>query len=389
MDRDRCPALVVVLAGGCFSPTPASDGVVSSTIETGASSSEDEATFDPETDDSATGATADPDADESDDGSDDDGSSSDDGSAPPCCHAGCSEDSCEAGPCDDLLVGTPTRGLEALGVAAVGGYTVWSTGYGKSLHVADMASGSSSEMVELLDNSFVTRIAADETHVYLLDYGGPTVKRASVPEGVVDLVTQVEGGQAAFGAIVVGDEHVYFAMQTTGGIWRARTDLSDQAAAELAAPATAPAGVALDDAQVYWTDVESGELRRMAFAEIGVAAEGTIVTSGGALGELAVDDTYVYYADAGTIKRASKSGTNEDIATLADDAQGVWSIRVDELHLYWSSEAGYIGRVPKAAAEPPQHIAVSESPRGLDIDCDAIYWVSNGEGAQSLRMLPK
>lgn len=304
---------------------------------------------------------------------------------PACCYAGC-EGTCDAA-CDPELLGGPAVDQEAIGVAVVGDFVVWSTGYGRSLELSSVANGSRGQLAMIRGNAFVTKIAADDTHVYFLDYGGPTVKRASVPEGVVDVVTFVEDGMADFGGIAVGAEHVYFAMRGSGNVWRAAKDLSDQGGAQLVASGASPSDVALDDTHVYWVDDTEQRISRLAFDQVGTGRAPAMVYQGTGLGTLTVDATHVYFGDGGTIRRAVKSGQDEGIETLATEQGASWDIAVDETHVYWTSTSNEtLARVGLSGGEV-ETLAQTPTPWGLDLGCQAAFWAENG--TQTLQMVRK
>jgi hypothetical protein len=302
---------------------------------------------------------------------------------PACCHAGC-EGTCDS-MCTPQLFGGPAVDQEAIGVAVVGDFVVWSTGYGRSLELTNWTDGSTEQLALVRSNSFVTKIAGDDTHVYFLDYGGPTVKRASVPDGVIDVVTQVDGGMADFGGIAVGTDHVYFVMRASGGIWRAAKDLSNQEGAEPVADSTLGIDVALDDTTVYWID--ESWIFRMAFDQVGMGEAPAMVYAGGAPNTLTVDATHVYFDDNQAIGRAVKDGTNQGIESLADGQATVWDIAVDETHVYWTSASnGELVRVSLAGGEA-ETLAQTNNPWGLDLGCHAAFWAENG--TQTLQMIFK
>jgi hypothetical protein len=335
--------------------------------------------------DGSTSAMAEP---SSDTGGDDESSTTAGPAA--CCHAGCEAETCARGPCESMVVGGPLSGVEAIGVAAIGDSVVWSTGWGLTLQLVDLASGTNEQLVEIADNSYVTKIAADDTHVYVLDHGTGVVKRASVPGGVVEVVTQVPGGVAEFAGLAVADEHVYFGMRASGGVWRAAKDLSDQAQAEPVAEAGNPHDVAVDDTHVYWADVMSQEIRRLALADIGAGMTGEVVVHASEVGALRVDGDYVVYGDAGSVMRALKSGTDRSVTTLATGQGWIWALEVDDVHAYWTSaDGGFLGRAAKDGSDEPQQRALAVEPWGLALGCDVVYWASRDDGMQSLNAMPK
>lgn len=302
---------------------------------------------------------------------------------PACCYAGC-EGTCDSGGCSAQQIGRPIADAEAIGVAVMGEWVVWSTGFGRSLELATIFGDSMGQLVAVPSNSFVTKIAGDDTHVYFLDYGTGTVKRASVPEGVIDIVTVVPGGMADFGGIAVGDEHVYFTMRNTGDVWRGAKDLSQQGAAELVAEAANPHDVAIDDTTVYWID--DPQILRIRFDDIGTG-EPEVVHEGGGLSTLTIDATHVYYAENGGIGRALKGANEQGVEQLAVDQGEIWDIAVDEAHVYWTASAfGALARVPLGGGEV-EVLDDTPTPWGLDLGCHAAFWAENG--TQTLQMVLK
>lgn len=297
---------------------------------------------------------------------------------PACCHAGC-EGTCDAGGCAHEQWGGPAVDQEAIGVAVVGDFVVWSTGFGKRLELSNVLDGSVGSLALVMDNSFVTKIAGDDTHVYFLDYGGPTVKRASVPNGVIDVVSEVPGGMADFGGIAVGTDHVYFAMRNSGGLWRAAKDLGDQDGAEPVAESASPYDVALDETTVYWVENEQQQILSLRFDVVGTGKAPKVVYEGMGLGTLTVDATHVYFGDGSAVVRAMKAGTNQGIEVLASDQGTLWDIAVDDTHVYWTSVSnGTLARVPLEGGPEPEILADTASPWGLDLGCHAAFWAENG-----------
>jgi hypothetical protein len=368
-----CPVpfgLLAVLVG-CLPSPPSLDDLSSTTV--GASDSTGEPPPDTTTElESSTGTSA---ADTTV-GPDDDGDSSTGPIEPPCCHAGC-DGTCAREPCLDVELGV-WPGEEAIGVAVVGDTIVWSTGTGRSLRMSGPRPGTDQNLVDVRANAYVTRIVADGEHVYFLDWGGPTVKRASVRDGAIDVVTEVAGGQAGFGAIVVGAEHVYFGMRTTNGIWRAAKDLSEPQAT-LVAEAMDPSDIALDDVYVYWSDAATQQVLRLDFSRtIGRGASGQVVYDGSSISTLAVDDEALFIGDGDSVVRVDKLGTNEGIVTLAVGQGWVWELTVDEVHAYWTSaDLGRIGRARKDGRGRPEMLAETSTPWGLDVSCDSVYWAAH------------
>lgn len=265
---------------------------------------------------------------------------------------------------------------------------MWSTGFGRSLMLADPEAGIDTELTGIPENSFVTRIAADDTHVYFVDWGGPTVQRVSVPDGEVDLVTTVAAGQAGFGGIAVDETHVYFSMRSTGGVWRAAKDLSNQKNAQMVAAADEPFGVAVDGESLFYIDNAEGAVFRLTLDSLGEEEPPQVVVNAGGLSAIAVDDDFLYYGSAGVLNRADKLGTNEGVVMLAGGLGNIWNVDVDETHAYVSlSSAHEVGRVPKDGSTPYEWLGDTEQPWGLALGCSDLFWAENV--TQTLRRRPK
>lgn len=352
-------------------PTPDPDtGTTGSSVDSTTTMS-----VDPDTSTSdSTGASE---GDSSDGGSSDGGSSS--GGPMLCCSADC-PDACQDDDCAAELIGAdPPQNSEAIGVAVVGDQVVWSTGFGRSLMLAEPAMGIDQELVAVPENSFVTRIASDDTDVYFLDWGGSTIRRVSVQNATVDLVSVVPGGEAGFGGIAVDDTHVYFSMRNSGGVWRAAKDLGDQDGAELVAESENPFGVAVDDAHVFFIDNEVGAVLRIALDEAGVDKGGEIVVTAAGLSAIAVDDDGLFYGANGQLSRADKLGTNQGVQNLGAELGNIWNVDLDETHAYYTgSSADTVGRVPKDGSGPVESLVTTNNPWGLALGCDEIYWAENG-----------
>ncbi|MEM7154387.1 MAG: hypothetical protein AAF799_16190 [Myxococcota bacterium] len=306
----------------------------------------------------------------SDDTGTDDSSS---GGIPMCCQAGC-DGACDERPCPAQQLGEPSmEGAEALGVAVIGDWVVWSTGWAGVLEVTDPATGVHQLGIGIPNNQYATHIDADDDHVYVLDWGGGSVKRTTVPEGVVETVTEVEGGQAGFGSIIVGSEYVYFTMRTSGGVWRAAKDLSMPEAELVAMTPGNPFDVDIDSTHVYWVETDPSAIFRMAFDDIGSTTSGDLVANGDYMTELYVDEDWLYFADGGSLFRSSKSG--DAVTTLANDSGSPWSLEGDDEHLYWTAvEDIVIRRVSKNGGPMEDLTEPGDNITGLDLGCTDVYW---------------
>ncbi len=312
-------------------------------------------------------------------------SSSSSGDVPVCCNGDC-PNAC-GGNCQASALDGPIVDAEVAGVAVIGDSVVWSTGIAATLQIVNIETGVASQLAPVPQNTFVSKLAADDTHVYFVDFGGPTVRRVSASTGVVELVTQVSGATANFGNIAVDDQHVYFAMLGTGGLWRGAKDLSDNLQAEMVVNDTQPFDVVLDDTHVYWIDLGSDEIRRLEIATIG-GGQGvppTTLRNSFTLRALAIDETHLFFAEGGDVLRANKDGTG--VIPLANGPGIIWDMEVDEQHLYWTSDGGdSVERVAKDGTSADV-LWFSANPQALDLDCSRLFWAETG--TDTVQMLDK
>ena len=125
----------------------------------------------------------------------------------------------------------------------------------------------------------------------------------------------------------------------------------------------------------------------LAFDQIGTGEPPAIVYTGTELRALTVDTTHVYFGDGPNIRRARKDGQDQGIETLATDQGAIWDIAVDWTHVYWTAETnGELARVQLTGGEV-EVLAETSTPWGLDLGCTAAFWAENG--TQSLRMVLK
>jgi hypothetical protein len=95
--------------------------------------------------------------------------------------------------------------------------------------------------------------------------------------------------------------------------------------------------------------------------------------------ELALDATTVFYADkgGGTIGRVAKTGGAT--TTLASGETSVAGLAVDADHVYWSTAAGSIKRVPKAGGVV-QVVSTGKQPGPVAVDGASVFWSAVSAG---------
>jgi virginiamycin B lyase len=104
---------------------------------------------------------------------------------------------------------------------------------------------------------------------------------------------------------------------------------------------------------------------------------------------VAVDDTYIYWADpkAGTIGRATLDGETEvDPSFIEGPVKPQW-VAVDSEYVYWTDAVdgqdgnGTIGRAKLDGSEvEPSFITGAHNPQGIAVNATHIYWANDGSG---------
>lgn len=176
-------------------------------------------------------------------------------------------------------------------------------------------------------------VAVDETHVYFTTYTGlGTVTK--VPKGGGDAVAIATGLDYPDGLAVDAD-HVYVAISSSGVIQRMGKDGSG---AVTVGKGFGAAGVALDEANVYWTSY---------------------------LGN--------------TVDAAPKAGGGPTL-TLAPNTNGPYRLAVDADHVYWTALVSDLGVVPKGGG-PVTSVAGGGGARSVTTHGGRVFWTDPHGGA--------
>jgi hypothetical protein len=142
-------------------------------------------------------------------------------------------------------------------------------------------------------------------------------------------------------------------------------------------------GVAVDHSYVYWANYGLNAIGRANLN--GTSPNQSFITAPNA-SAVAVDGSYVYWANttAGTIGRANLNGTspNQSFITGASNTTGV---AVDGSHVYWSDFIGgvySIGRANLDGTNPNQSfITGGNITHGVAVDGSYLYWTNDGLGS--------
>ncbi len=150
----------------------------------------------------------------------------------------------------------------------------------------------------------------------------------------------------------------------------------------LATGQTCPWGMAIDGTSVYWTtcgDPTGGNVLKVSKAGGEVAA----LAAGDRLSGIAVDGTSVYWvagtsdASTGTIMKVPVGGGTP--TTLASRPGAPAHLAVDASYIYWAEQApGAIMKVPLAGGPPTLLAAALPVPWQIAIDDADVYWMGQG-----------
>jgi hypothetical protein len=151
-----------------------------------------------------------------------------------------------------------------------------------------------------------------------------------------------------FGGMALDEEHLYWTATGPGRVRQARLDDHRWGGLAASRPSAHPTAIAVDDTHVFWVD--EGQLRVGSGPPASITAYGAVIKvpkRGGAPAEiardlakptlLAIDDASVYWTDldarARRIRRASKDG--RDVTTVAE-THSADALAVDEGFVYWA-----------------------------------------------------
>ncbi|MFO0589973.1 MAG: hypothetical protein U0441_20695 [Polyangiaceae bacterium] len=283
-----------------------------------------------------------------------------------CCTAGrdCEDGECVAQECTAHRI-VDADGAGCVSIAVAGDRLVWTRGGDLGLYVSDVDGGQKGTFAIPMDvpNQGTARVTVDTgvtpPIAYFTDYLGTTVGRTPVDDQDVEVFAAIPSGeanQARYGNILVHAGYVYWAMQledsdpTSGkDIWRAKIGPMGSAAAtaERVVASDHPLGLATDDAYLYFDDSAKGTLERIPWSALAdgaslPAASETLATDaaeymGAEIGEMAVDDTYIYWGTGHTLFAMPKATPNGQRKTIGTVSGLLGIVLVDGRDIYYST----------------------------------------------------
>lgn len=209
------------------------------------------------------------------------------------------------------------------------------------------------------------------TVTYLISAGQfPDAVVVDSPTGPTALATGLNLPQA----MAVDSANVYWTEKGSGTV--KKVSLSGGAITTLATSTNGPYSIATDSTNVYWAD-------NSAIKKIGKNG-GAITTLVAGLAppiHIAVDATSVYFK-SGANCRLEKVGINGGAVTTVDASLGdVNALVVDATSVYWTEMSGYLMKVGSNGGSAVMLAGGLNNPSQLAVDAASVYWTeqnSNG-----------
>ncbi len=233
---------------------------------------------------------------------------------------------------------------------------------------------------------------AAQAYIYWADTTAGAIGRANL-DGTGVTTRFITGGELPQAVAVDGTSIAWAQIVGTGAVGRANLDGSGVTQTFIGtAFASQPNGVALGNGYVYWSNT-IGTISRATLASAGLGAGGFYVRDREIIGGLtnvdgvAVDATSLYFVNHQSIGRANLdgSGANPDFITGANNPT---EIAVDGTYIYWAnagagSDAGSIGRARLDGSGVDQTFisgrdvngaSVVNHPTGVAVADRYLYW---------------
>jgi hypothetical protein len=234
-------------------------------------------------------------------------------------------------------------------------------------------------------------------YVYWIEWDGPFLNAVRIdgsePTSRIVAEVRIPGAKADFARLAVDGHNAYWAMKTPPSVWYAPLDGNNVAATPLAIapaatdggvvakePAAEPLGVAVDSTYVYWSDL--GTIKRRALASLGRDLPADVVVSGevGPL-DIALNAERIYWLTSGGLVRSCVKGENCAPETLASGQAGAAFLVVDDQYVYWTTylEAGTVSRVRKFGGRQVVEVLAKNQrwPWGIALGCWTVYWTNH------------
>jgi hypothetical protein len=147
----------------------------------------------------------------------------------------------------------------------------------------------------------------------------------------------------------------------------------------LASAQGAPSGIAVDPANVYWTNGRDGTVMECAIG--GCNGHPTPLASNQNMpGAIVVDATNVYWTTNVGVVRCAIAGCNGSPTSLSSVSQGsIWAIASDGSNIYWTNEVGVFKCASSGCGTPINLAGFQPGPQSIAVDSTNVYWAAGGQ----------
>jgi hypothetical protein len=231
-------------------------------------------------------------------------------------------------------------------------------------------------------------VVRGETLYFATNVSGGGVYKCSVAScrAPTPLVTNL----AAPARLAVDSENVYWTNFDDGTIDSCNINGCGGMPTTLASGQSSPIGIAIDTTNVYW--VNSGTNGSVSTCPLtGCKGSPTVLSNTEHYPfDVAVDLTGVYWVNTyGSVRFCPRDGCGQGPTTLAQNQGNLHFITLSDGGIYWSNnneDGGAVGQCSAAGCSPTE-VAPSVDPAGVAVDGTGIYWVEELPGG-SVKMCP-